>query len=264
MAAGSARPLASRIRKAVAFVAIVWGVAATFVAFEIVSLRGMDLALSYPSVFGGIALSPVVTKSTSCVVVSGNTREQPPSTADVSTGRAGAWLLGLNLGRDAVFRQYAEPDSTFLAELAEGLRALAERLGVPPPAVFRPRQMANANTEFVAFVEHDAGETAHRLAEHVSPNACELFKLGALWGYSEMVRPSLPGERAVFAMEIRHHALRAGVPEPLWNPMLQRTPANATADEVISQMTALTQGVTTYLAEPNRAPDAVSPGLTGP
>lgn len=247
MAAGPARSLASRVRKAIAFVAIVWGVATTFVAFEIVSLRGMDLALSYPSVFGDIALSPVVTQSTSCVVAPGNTSDQPPSTAGMSNGRAGAWLLGLNLGRDAVFRQYAESASPFLAELEAGSRAMAERLGVPPPAVFRPGQMANANTEFVAFVEQDAGETAHGIAEKVSPNACELFKLGALWGYSEMVRPSLPGERAVFAMEIRYHALRADVPEALWNPMLQRTPASATADEVIAQMTTLTRGVTIYL-----------------
>ena len=82
-----------------------------------------------------------------------------------------------------------------------------------------------------------------------SPHACELFKLGALWGYSEMIRPSLPGERAVFAMEIRHHALRADVPEPLWSPMLQRVPADAKSDDVIAQMTTLTNGVTTYLGE---------------
>ena len=248
VAPASARPFVSRLRNLIAFISIVWGVAATFVAFEIVSLSGMDLALSYPAIFGSLALSPTVTQSTSCVVAPGNTRELPPSTASVSDGRTGAWLLGLNLGRDAVFRQYAESNSPFLAELAAGSRELAERLGVPPPAAFRSGQIANANTEFVAFVEQDAGETAHRLAENVSPHACELFKLGALWGYSEMVRPSLPGERAVFAMEIRHHALRADVPEPLWNPMLQRTPANSTPDEVIAQTTTLTEGVTTYLA----------------
>jgi len=237
----------SRLRKVVAFVSIVWGVAATFIAFEIVSLSGMDLALSYPAVFGSIALSPTVTQSTTCVVDPGNTPELPRSTAGESDGRAGAWILGLDLGRDAVFRQYAESNSPFLAELAAGSSEMADRLGVPPPAVFRPGQIANANTEFVAFVEQDASETAHRIAERVSPQACELFKLGALWGYSEMVRPSLPGERAVFAMEIRFHALRADVPEPLWSPMLQRTPANSKPEEVLAQMTTLTRGVTTYL-----------------
>jgi hypothetical protein len=111
----SARPFASRLRSAVAFVSIVWGVAATFIVFEVVSLRGLDLVMAYPAVFGNIALSQAVTQSTSCVVAPGNTREQPPSTAGVSDGRTGAWLLGLNLGRDAVFRQYAESNSPFLA-----------------------------------------------------------------------------------------------------------------------------------------------------
>jgi hypothetical protein len=240
--------LTSRLRRLIAFVAIVWGVATTFVAFEVVSLRGMDLVLSYPSVFGDIALSQAVTQSTSCVVRPGEERGQAPPTLSVSDGRTGAWLLGLGLGRDAVARQYAESNSPLLGELAANSSELAGRLGVPPPSVFTPAQMANANTEFVAFVEQDAGTTAHRLAENLSPQACELFKMGAMWGYSEMVRPSLPGERAVFAMEIRYHALRAGVPEPLWNPMLQRTPANARADEVIAQMTTLTGGVTAYLA----------------
>ena len=248
MARVSPRPFVSRLRNVVAFVSIVWSVAATFVVFEIVSLSGMDLALSYPAVFGSLVLSPVVTQSASCVVAPGDTGELPPSTAGANAGRTGAWLLGLNLGRDAVFRQYAESNSPFLAELAAGSSELAARLGVPSPAVFRPAQIANANTEFVAFVEQDASDTAHRLAENVSPHACELFKLGALWGYSEMVRPSLPGERAVFAMEIRHHALRADVPEPLWNPMMQRIPANSTPNEVIAQMTTLTGGVTRYLA----------------
>ena len=250
VAASPARPFASRLRHAVAFVSIVWAVAATFVAVEVVSLRGMDLASSYPALFSRIALSPTVTQSTTCVVNPSDARELPPQTFTVSEGRTGAWLLGLNLGRDAVFRQYAESDSPFLAELTAGSSELAGRLGVPAPAVFRSVQIANANTEFVAFVEEDAGagETAHRLAERLSPQACELFKLGALWGYSEMLRPALPGERAVFAMEIRYHALRAGVPEPLWNPMLQRIPANSQAEQVLAEMATLTGGVTTYLA----------------
>jgi hypothetical protein len=248
VAASPARPFASRLRHAVAFVSIVWAVAATFVAVEVVSLRGMDLALSYPALFGRLALSPIVTQSTSCVATASDARELPPPAFSVNEGRTGAWLLGLNLGRDAVFRQYAESNSPFLAELTAGSSELAGRLGVPAPAVFRAAQIANANTEFVAFVEQDAGETAHRLAERLSPQACELFKLGALWGYSEMLRPALPGERAVFAMEIRYHALRAGVPEPLWNPMLQRIPANSQADQVLAEMTKLTAGVTTYLA----------------
>ena len=230
------------------FVAIVWGVAATFVAFDLVSLSGVDLVLSYPAVFGNLALSQTVTQSTSCTLVPGETpeaRSAPPSPTDA---RVGAWFLGVGLGRDAVLRQFAGANPQTLGELAGALSSLAGRLGVPAPAVFRPDLIANANTEFVAFIEQDAGHTAHRLALVVSPQACEVFKLGAFWGYSEMRRPTLPGERAVFAMEIRYHAQRAEMPEALWIPMLQRTPANAKSAEVSAQMTALTNGVTAYLS----------------
>jgi len=228
------------------FIAIVWGIATTFVAFEIVSLSGMDLALSYPAVFGNIALSRAVTQSTACTVRPGDT----PSTAAgavLGDARVGAWFLGVSLGRDAVLRQYAGSNVQALDQIDAARGALAGQLGVPPPVVFRPAQMATANTEFVTFVEQDGSGTAHRFAAGFSPQACELFKLGALWGYSEMVRPALPGERAVFAMEIRHHALRAQLPDALWNPMLQRTPADAKSNDIVAQMTALTNGVTTYL-----------------
>jgi hypothetical protein len=190
----------------VAFVVIVWGVATTFVAFEVASLYSTDLMWSYPGVFGDIALSRTMTQSTTCVVSAEETPDLPRPEISVSDGRTGAWLLGLNLGRDAVVRQVAE-SSPFLTQLAAASNEMAKRLGVPPPAVFRYERIANANTEFVTFVEKGAGDTAHRLAVNVSPQACEVFKLGAFWGYSEMRRPALPGERAVFSMEIRHHAL---------------------------------------------------------
>ena len=203
--------------------------------------------LSYPALFGDIALSRTVTQSTSCEVRPGDTPERRAPAVDAGEARVGAWLLGLSLGRDALLRQHAGGNVPVLDELGAGRSTLADRLGVPAPAMFRAEQMANANIEFVAFVEQDPGGTAHDLAVTLSPHACELFKLGALWGYSEMIRPALPGERAVFAMEIRHHARRAEVPEPLWSPMMQRVPADAKSDDVITQMTTLTNGVTTYL-----------------
>jgi hypothetical protein len=249
MAAPAARPFDSRFRNVVAFVAIVWGIATTFVVFDMVALGSVDLIVSYPSLFGDIALSSTVKQSTSCEVRPGDSPERRAPAVDAGEARVGAWLLGLSLGRDALLRQYAGSNVQALDEFGAGRSALADRLGVPAPALFRVEQMANANIEFVAFVEQDSS-TAHDLAVTISPQACELFKLGALWGYSEMIRPALPGERAVFAIEIRHHALRAEVPQPLWGPMLQRVPAEAKSDDVITQMTALTDGMTTYLSDP--------------
>lgn len=249
MASPAARPFLSRARKVIVFLAIVWGVAATFVAFEVVALSGMDLLMSYPALGGDLILSRSVTQSTSCTVPVGEKPGQLSPVINQTDAMVGSWSLGVNLGRDAVVRQFAGSDRRFLDQLAAARNNLAARLAVPPPNVFNPQQMATANTEFVTFVEQGrAGETASRLAKTFSPQACELFKLGALWGYSEMVRPVLPGERAVFALEIRHHAMRAGVPEALWSPMLERTPAHAKPDDIVTQMETLTNGVSTYVA----------------
>jgi hypothetical protein len=249
MALPPARPFQSRVRNVIAFLAIVWGVAATFIAFEVASLSAVDLALSYPALFGKLMLSRTVTESTSCSPAVADTRPHPSPTLSDADVSAGSWWLGLGFGRDAVFRQYAESPRELLDQLVAARASLAGRLSVSLPDPFTPEQIANANIEFVAFVEQGgAAETARQLAAAYSPRACELFKLGALWGYSEIVRPALPGERAVFGMEIRHHATRAGVPEPLWRPMLQPTAADAKREEIIAATESLTKNVTTYLA----------------
>jgi hypothetical protein len=231
-----------------AFIVVVWGVAATFVVFEALALNGMDILLSYPRIFGNIALSRSVSQSVSCALGPGETSDARSAAGDRRDAGVGAWLLGVSLGRDAVVQQFAGASPRSLEQMVAGRSELASRLGVPPPAVFGPEQMATANTEFIAFVEQDASETAHRLAVSFSPQTCELFKLGALWGYSEMTRPALAGQPAVFALEIRYHALRAEVPEELWNPMLQRSAANLKPDQIAAQMSALTADVTTYLS----------------
>jgi len=249
MALRTARPFASRARHVIAFIAIVWGIAATFVAHEIVSLSAVDLVLSHPDLFGDLTLSRTVTESTSCAPPAGSERPQPSTMVGEADARVGPWLLGVSLGRDAVFRQYAGSNRQVLEQLAKGRDDLAARLTVSSPEPFTPRQIANANTEFVAFVEQGrAAETARQLAATHSPRACELFKLGAVWGYSEMVRPLLPGERTVFESEIRHHAMRADVPAPLWSPMLQLTATDAKREDIIKSTETLTDGVTAYLA----------------
>jgi hypothetical protein len=249
MARAAARPFASRVRHAIVFVAIVWGVASTFVAFEVIALGGFGLASSFRNVFGDIALPPAVTQSTSCTARAAATAEPRPPAAALRDARVDAWVLGVRLGRDAVFRQLPRTKPQSLEETVADLRVLAGRLGVPAPSVFRPAHIATANIEFVPFVESDANQTARRLAEIFSPQTCELFKLAAFWGYSEVVRLSLPGEPAAFALEIRYHAPRADVPEPLWSPMMVGLPGSAKAEEVINQTSTLTNGVTTYLAE---------------
>jgi hypothetical protein len=250
MALRAARPFASRIRHVLVFIAIVWGVAATFVAFEVVSLSAVDIALSNPAVFGDLMLSRTVAESTSCTGSAGSERAQG-ATISEADARAGPWLLGLSLGRDAVFRQYAPSNRQVLDQLAQGRTELAARLSVSSPEPFTPEQLASANTEFVAFIEQGAAaETARQLAATHSRRACELFKLGAVWGYSEMVRPVLPGERAVFGMEIRHYARLTDLPDRLWSPMLVVTEPDARRDDIIASTQAMTDSLTKYLAMP--------------
>ena len=153
MALRTVRSFVTRARHAIAFIAIVWGVAATFVAFEVVSLSAVDFALSYPALFGDLMLSRTVTESTSCTAAAGSERPQPSTTISEADARVGPWLLGLSLGRDAVFRQYAPSNRQVPEQLAKGRDDLAARLSVPSPEPFTPEQIANANTEFVAFVE---------------------------------------------------------------------------------------------------------------
>jgi hypothetical protein len=206
--------------------------------------------LSHPALFGNLILSRTVTESTSCAGPTGDGRPQTSTNISEADARVGPWLLGLSLGRDAVFRQYAGSNRQMLDQLASGRDRMAALLSVSSPQPFTPEQLANANTEFVAFIEQGtAAETARQLASAISPRACEQFKLGAVWGYSEMVRPALPGERAVFGTEIRYYATRAAVPEPLWTPMLQVTPADAKREDIIASTGAITEQLTKFFAD---------------
>ena len=65
----------------------------------------------------------------------------------------------------------------------EGPRRACGRGSPSLPEPFTPEQIANANTEFIAFVKQGGAiETARQLAARHSPRAGELFKLGAFWG----------------------------------------------------------------------------------
>jgi hypothetical protein len=239
---------AKRLKRAAAFVAIVWGVAATFVVFEVLALGGMDVVVSYQDLFGKLLLSPAITESKTCVVEPDDRAGAAGGGLRASDARAASWLLGVVLGRDASLRQFSTSNPETLAALSAGREQFAGDLGVPAPDVFVPRQLANANSEFVAFVEADGRDTAHQLAIRHSPQACQLYKLGAVWGYSEIVRLAIPDARAVHAVEIRHYAQQANLPDELWRPMVAGTPRGAVKRDPASD-SALTNGITKFLTD---------------
>jgi hypothetical protein len=165
--------------------------------------------------------------------------------------RFAVWLLGLNTGRDAIARNRDAPDRTVLDQLETSARQIAEFLDVPAPDPFVARRLIDANTEFIDYIESSERATAVQLARRHGSRACELYKLAAFWGYSSLVRTVTAGERAVFGVEIRHHARALDLPEPLWSPLTRRTPPDRTPEELADESQALTDGMLQYLQRPD-------------
>jgi hypothetical protein len=138
-----------------------------------------------------------------------------------------------------------------LAEPESGARQIAELLDVPTPVPFVAQRLAEALSEFVTYIESSDRATAIELARRHGTKACELYKLGALWGYATVTRTVTQGERGVFAVEIRHHARKLNLPEPLWSPLTRRTPADQTSEALADEGQALTNAMIEYLQRPD-------------
>jgi hypothetical protein len=240
------------LRRAATFVAIVWAIAGSLILMELLTLRGMELLLAYPA-FDRVTLSSATRGSTSCAAPPVEDAPAPPSLSPAEA-RFAVWLLGLNTGRDAITRNQDDPNAVMLAEFEAGAREIAGFLDVPAPDPFVAQRLAAALSEFVTYIESSDRVTAVELARRHGGNACELYKLGALWGYATVMRTVTQGERGVFAVEIRHHARTLGLPEPLWSPLTRRTPADQTSEALAAEGQALTDAMLEYLQRPDPAP----------
>lgn len=237
-----------RARRALAFVAIVWAVGGSYVAFEAGTAGLTVLMRSHPEAFGDLLLSRSTTRSTTCVVATGERASGAAHGASAAEARAASWLLGISLGRDAVVRQLEGADRQVLEASVGHISGLAQALGVPTPVVFVPKQWANAHREFTEFVEADERQTAHQLAVAYAPQDCELYKLGAFWAYSAAVRMMLPDPIMSHDMEIRHHARKAALPEALWRPLVDAPPSSDRAQRAASDEAAAAR-ITKHLME---------------
>jgi hypothetical protein len=244
----------TKVKRAAAFVAIVWSLAASFVAFEVASVESVDLARSYPGLVGDLMVSGAVMRSTNCTVASG---EAPPAGAtgiSERQARGGAWSLGLRVGWEAQARQSATVQPATLAELRGGIETFAMLLGIPAPRPFEPVNVAMSNTEFVAAVERDPEGTAHALALRYSPDTCRHYKLGALWGATAIARAYVAGEIPAHAADIAYYARQIGLPDSLWRPMTGRTAAAASSPALSQESQALTDAMTQYLMREQGTP----------
>jgi hypothetical protein len=239
------RSLPARLKHAAVFVAVVWALASSFVAFELLSLSAFDVMLANPDAIGDLALPQATQQSTACKVgpgeAAGHTGPLPASDA-----RADAWMLGVHFGSDT---QSGVPsrDRTNPQSVSE-VERLSERLAVPTPGSFSARQIANAHDEFVSHVEADAGGTAHWLAVQYSPEACQLYKLGAFWGYAMWVRVAVPGRRTAMAIPINYYARQAAVPETLTKALITPASPDGSRTERAAEAIALTEAVTKHLS----------------
>lgn len=239
------RSLPRRLKRAALFVAIVWALAGSFVAFDLLSQSAADAMLANPEALGDLALSQATRQSTACNVGPGEAAGQAgPLTAP--DARAEAWMLGVHFGSDTQSGVPSRDSAT--AQSVSEVERLAGRLGVPAPSSFSARRIADAHAEFVSHVEADAAGTAHRLAVRYSPEACELYKLGAFWGYAMWIRVALPGKRTALAVPIDYHGRQAGVPEPLTRAMITPASARGSRADRAAEAIALTEAVTKHLA----------------
>ncbi len=240
------RSLSTRLKHAVLFVAIVWTLAASFVAFDLLMLSADDVMQANPEAFGDVMLSQATLQSTACKVSPGEATGQAGPLA-ASEAKADAWMLGVHFGSDT--QSGASSRDRTNAQSVSEVEQLAGRLSVPTPNPFAARQIANAYQEFVSHVEADAGGTAHRLAVRYSPEACQLYKLGAFWGYAMWIRVALPGTRSVMAIPINYYGRQAGVPEPLTRAMVAPASADGSRADRAAEAIALTGAVTKHLAD---------------
>ena len=239
------RSRSTRLKHAALFVAIVWALAASFVAFDLLSLSFSDAILANPGTLGDLALSRATQQSTACKVSPGEATGQAGPLA-APEAKADAWMLGVHFGSDTQSGVSCRGRTN--AESVSEVERLADRLSVPAPNPFAARQIANAHEEFVAHVEADTGGTAHRLAVKYSPETCQLYKLGAFWGYAMWIRVALPGARSAMAIPINYYGRHAGVPEPLTKAMITPASADGSRADRAAEAIALTGAVTKHLA----------------
>lgn len=239
------RSLATRLKNAALFVAIVWALAASFVAFELLSLSISDAIVANREAVGDLALSQATQQSTACKVGPDEAASKAGPIA-APDARADAWMLGVYFGSDT---QSGKPSGDRAnAQSVSEVERLAERLAVPTPGSFAARQIANAFQEFVSHVEADAGGTAHRLAVSYSPEVCQLYKLGAFWGYAMWVRVALPGTRSVMEVPINYYGRQVGLPESLTTAMIAPASADGSRADRAAEAIALTEAVMKHLA----------------
>jgi len=194
------------------FLAIVWLIAAGFLGLEALFVRISDFSLRHvaPAELALSKQSPA--GAAHCrEIVKGIAPAQSQGASGASHYRA--WMLGYQFG----IANSGAPNTL------ETARALARELDIPEMEIPKGH-MAFAAHDFAVSLEEDPQCVSAALAKRYSNRHASLYKFGAAVGLTA-------GSDAVLTQEaqIRVYGPAAGVPQDLWQPLLEKKEAVPTA-----------------------------------
>ncbi len=203
-------------RRVVKFLAIVWSIAAGFLALEALFLRISDFSLGHvaPAELALAKQSPA--GAAHCrEIVKGIAPVERRGTDGADHYRA--WMLGYQFGIA----------NSGVPNMIENARALARDVGVPEMEIPKGH-MAYAAHDFAVSLEEDPQCVSAALAKRYSMQHASLYKFGAAVGMTA-------GSGGILIQEpqIRVYGRAAGVPQELWQPLLEK---KAAMKDVVSQI----------------------------
>jgi hypothetical protein len=219
----------SRAGRALIFLAIVWSIAAAFLALNIGIPALFDQAVQSRWIPDSLVLPNAAKLSAHCP--SENEPRTKLGDARLREVRYAAWRMGFEVGSLTGLAGMGRLDVAKLPESFERLKAFAGGLDVPAPLLPEIGQSANALHEFAVHIETDPQCTAATLSQHYGEGERAIYKLSAYIGHSASSRIAVPESGALFVPNIRHHAQSANVPEQLLQPLLQDSIGGKPAEE---------------------------------
>jgi len=178
------------------------------------------------------------------------------------TTTVAAWILGIREGGHAGWvRQIREgaamsgqagmqdwlaQSGKHAADANAAADRMAARLGIRRPPAFGAPGSDTSLKAFRDFVEAGQQPSARGLAEAYSTRLCDVYKLGAYWGFSILFRAAAPANRNVFASEIDFYARRLAMPEADVKSMLDASPAGSDSAQVQAASEQLSKRIAEY------------------
>ena len=248
---------ASRARRIVIFLVVVWSIGGAFYALQ----AGLsELAWWWNS---SAAPAAVVLPAQSQAALAHCTefiQGLPPSPHSFDSRQTSylAWSLGYNLGlADAAMSLKFRPRSEVEEMLQRSLPA-SRALGVPAPAVHQRRADASVVREFAQELEEDPMCIAAALKHRYSPRHAALYKFGVTVGFVGADWNEKATLGYILYPQLKSYGWSASVPAELYNP-LRQPPVAASGADGTQAIQALAKRIDDYVAH-GPIDDAARPG----